>query len=308
MYSIGIIINPNAKRIRRSRENLPDLLRRIGGEYVRVFETPQIDDIKAVLTTIKNDGISIVAICGGDGTIHQVLTGIIHVWGRGNLPRVLILPCGTMNNVARTLSMKGKGPSVLERVIRKIRSGEELTTSIRFTMEVENRYCFLFGCGFTSHFLDAVYGGIEKGIIQNCRVIGTAVKDIITMPDGGPLFRPLRGKLAANGILLPFTSITGILAGTVEHIGMGFSPMPRGAEPGTFQAIVTGMGPRDILKNLNRLRTGRKIKHSLHWDIMGRHLLLKSIEPFRYTMDGDMYTSEGQLEVKLGPAITLIKA
>ena len=307
MNKIGIIINPNAKRIRRSRKNLTELLRSIGGATVTVEETSSIEEIPLKLQIFRRNRILVIAICGGDGTIHQVLTQIINIWGEKNIPDILILPLGTMNNVARTLGMRGKGPAVLKRLIKSLDSGKDLRTEVRYTMKIENRYCFLFGAGFTSHFLDAVYSGSEKGVVQNWKVIGGALKDIFTSPDGGPLFKPLEADITYNNVKVPFKRITGILSGTVEHIGMGFKPMPDATKPGSFQAIISGMKPGEFLKNLNRLRTGREIKHPMHINTCAKVLSIHASVPFRYTMDGDMYSCEGDLKVKLGPGINLVR-
>lgn len=307
MNKIGIIINPNAKRIRRSRKNITEVLRSIGSGTVTVEETSSIEDIPVKLRLFHKNKIPVIGICGGDGTIHQVLTQIIKIWGEKNIPAVLILPLGTMNNVARTLGMRGKGPAVLSRLVRSMHSGNDICTEIRYTMKIDGRYCFLFGAGFTSHFLDAVYSGSEKGVIQNWKVIGGAIKDIFTETDGGPLFRPLESDITYGKNKVPFRKITGILSGTVEHIGMGFSPMPEATRPGSFQAIISGMKPREFLKNLNKLRTGREIKHNLHLNVCTKDMIIHADEPFRYTMDGDMYSSEGDLNVVLGPGIRLVK-
>lgn len=307
MERIGIIINPNAKRIRRSKKNLPELFRKIGGNFTTVKETRSMDDIPSALADLRNEGCSYIGICGGDGTIHQVLTSVITIWGEGKTPPVLILPCGTMNNVARTLNMRGKGPAVLRRSVKLLSKGISLQTDHRYTIKINGRYCFLFGLGFTSNFLDAVYSGAEKGNLQNIKIILSTIAGILTDPDGGPLFKPLVSDVKYDNQSIPFKNITGILAGTVEHIGMGFSPMPKAVGNETFQSIVSGMKPREFLRNLARLKKGRNISHPFHVDACVHKMSIRADEKFRYTMDGDMYSCDGSLEVSIGPAVTLVK-
>jgi diacylglycerol kinase family enzyme len=48
------------------------------------------------------DGIGRIVIAGGDGTIHEAINGIAPHFDRVELA---ILPCGTANDLARTLEI-----------------------------------------------------------------------------------------------------------------------------------------------------------------------------------------------------------
>jgi hypothetical protein len=75
-------------------------------------------------------------------------------------------------------------------------------------------------------------------------VIFRAIRDAITKDPDSPLFKRLNAEVVADGAKLGFTEILGLLSGTVEHVGMGFSPMPRAIEKdGTFHLIVSGLTP-----------------------------------------------------------------
>jgi hypothetical protein len=52
-----------------------------------------------------------------------------------------------MDNVARTVSLKGKGPAILWRLVRALDAGEPVETHRRDTMAIDGRYGFLFGAG-----------------------------------------------------------------------------------------------------------------------------------------------------------------
>jgi len=55
--------------------------------------------------------------------------------------------------------------------------------------------------------------------------------------------------VAIEGSLLSEKSFTGILAGTVEYIGMWFSPLYRANEKsGTFHCFISSMRPLSLIK------------------------------------------------------------
>jgi len=93
-----VLVNPNA---RRGTSALDPVLARLeaGGIRCRVerFETPQ-----AVSTEIvaSRDGIDLVVVCGGDGTINSAARGVLET----GLP-MGIIPLGTANDLARTLGL-----------------------------------------------------------------------------------------------------------------------------------------------------------------------------------------------------------
>ncbi len=308
MKKIGIIVNPNAKRIRKMKTSPAETFRAIAGDYADIRETACVEDVQNIIKIFKDEKIPYIGICGGDGTIHGVVTDIVNVYDRDEIPPILILKCGTMNNVARTAGLKGSGPAALKRLVSAFKTDTAIRTVTRDTMKIGDKYCFLFGAGFTTNFLDAAYSGTEKGVVQNLKVIKRAITDSFKEVKADSMFNGLDAEIFCDGEILPFRNVTGILTGTVEHVGMGFSPMPDSIkEEGSFQAIICGMSPRDIVKNLFKLKSGKPIKNSLHINTLMSKLKIHNSVPFRYTMDGDLYDSSPELSVETGPAVRLIE-
>lgn len=307
MDSIGIIINPNAKSVKKSKKDLAGLLRDTGGSYADVRVTKSFDDTENCIRDFKNNRVSCIGITGGDGTIHQVLTKMIRIYSPGPPPPILILRGGTMDNVARTISLKRKGPEILRRFIKKIRTGADPELHYRDTMKIGDRYCFLFGAGLTSNFLDAAYDTDNKGFLKNSEVILRALREGIRDDGTSSLFRRLNASVTVDGITLPFTEILGMLSGTVEHVGMGFSPLSRAIEKnGTFHLIISGLRPLEGVKQIFRMKKGKPLKGEKNYDGLATRLEIASPAPFRYTMDGDLYDCPGKLLVETGPPVALI--
>lgn len=303
MKKIGIIINCNS-RIYKLGKSDPAIFEKIGKDNVVVRYTKSIDEITAVAKEFKKLKIDYIAPSGGDGTLHHVITQFSKVYKK-QLPPLLILKGGTMNNVATSIKLKGKAASILKRAITALETGEEFKTVIRNTMHINGSYCFLFGNGLTTDFLDTYYK-IGKSYTKLMQLIYTAIYQAFLNQDS-QLFRGFTGTIICDGNVMPFTHVLGILAGTVETIGFGFNPLYRANERrNSFHAIVCTLKPRELAKNVLKLKQGKSINHANYIDITLSSLEIITEKPFAYTMDGDLYHSEGKLKVTLGIPVQFI--
>jgi len=101
MERIGIIINPHAKKNRKMKINPADLYREIGGAHVEVRVTRSLDEVFTAAEEFRRMGISYLGVCGGDGTLHHVLSRFLHVYRGAELPTLVILKGGTMDTICR---------------------------------------------------------------------------------------------------------------------------------------------------------------------------------------------------------------
>jgi diacylglycerol kinase (ATP) len=99
---VALILNPAAKHFLdgvHSPEQIVEALRQVGINPQVELTTPTIGARQLAQKAVTR-GDSLVIAAGGDGTIEEVATGLIHT------PATLgILPLGTMNNLARALGI-----------------------------------------------------------------------------------------------------------------------------------------------------------------------------------------------------------
>jgi len=304
---ISVVINPNAKKFRTGRASF-ESYKKFESDCVSIITPATLQELKAVTDNMAEQKPDYICIAGGDGTLHVVLSSIINSFLPSPVPPVLILKEGTMDNVARTINLKGRGPQLLKRLIDAVNSNKEIEIHKRITMKINNMYCFLFGIGFITNFLREAYSGKEKGVISNLQVAMKSSLEAVTNRTKGKIFNAMNGDIYLNGNRIDINPIHGLLAGTVEHIGMGFSPMPGAAKKhGEFEVIIVGLKPAAIIMNLNRLRTGRAIKSDKYLKCHTKTIKINIESMYDYTMDGDIYQAEGELIVEIGPEIKLIK-
>ena len=307
MNKIHVILNPNAKKFRLHKSEL-DNYTRIKYEGLTIFQSGDIDELHENIKQVIDEKPDYICIGGGDGTIHVVLTELINAYMPLKIPPVLILKEGTMDNIARSIHLEGHGDEILARMITALKKSRDVQIFRRDTIEINNRYCFLFGLGFITNFLKLVYSGGEKGTLRNTYIGAKTVVEALLNITEGEVFTHMDLIIDADGRRIQINPVTGLLAGTVEHIGMGFSPLIEASVvPGKFQSIILGMEPRHILFNISKLKHGDKISESGYANFHSSLMTLRYDGEFEYTMDGDIYSAGNELVIKSGPAIDLVK-
>lgn len=304
---IGIIINPNAKKIKKMKSDPVALYSGIGKGLVDARITKNTEDIRKAAQDFKKQKTEYLAISGGDGTIHYVLTEFIKVYKSEKLPPVLILRDGTMNNIARSIKLKGKGTRLLQKLVNAINNGNKVQTKYRDTIKADGRYCFLFGFGLTTNYL-RLYDGEGGGPAAAVKVLAMGVKEAITGKGSDGLFKRVNATITIDGKKkLWFDSFIGVFAATVSTLNIGFAPTSRAYDrDGTFHVIASGITPGEIVPKLNKLRKGIAIKHSDHYDNIASSMMIESRESFEYVMDGDIYECGGNMEVVMGPGVDFV--
>ncbi|MCX7680266.1 MAG: acylglycerol kinase family protein [Spirochaetes bacterium] len=307
MAKIGIIINPHAKKNKKMKQNLADLFHAIGGNLVEVRVTQSLDEIFTVAEEFQKKNIDYLAVCGGDGTLHHVLSRFILVYRTKDIPPLVILKGGTMDTISRSINLKGKGPDILKRLVDTIIRRIPIRMHYRNTMKIGDKYGFLFGLGITSNFLVEYYRGGNTGPWKAIKVtIGGIIKGIFHTNAG--LFKRLSATVTIDGNELPFKDYLGILAATVENIGIGFRTLSRAYEKEyAFHVLASAMKPIDIVPRIWYLKTGKKINHPLHFDDVASTILIRGPRTFQYMVDGDLYEATDELKVEAGPRVRIVE-
>jgi len=179
---VGLLINPHS-RVNR-REALTQKMRDCLGSD-SVVQTQGLDELPGALDRLLRERRhNVLAICGGDGTIHHTLNALVKYIQAPSLgesvprrlPKILLLRGGTMNILAHAL---GTGTKPLQSLrafnqyVRARRLHELPTRDIPFlhihTSEFEERYGFVFGSDLTVAALELYeveLGGGYRGLMR----------------------------------------------------------------------------------------------------------------------------------------------
>jgi len=311
MAGIGIVSNPRALRNRQHPEAAARLARLLGDAgMVRQAETPEA--LSRALADLQAAGVDLLAVHGGDGTLHRVVTALSREWA-GPWPRLLPLRGGAMNTVATAHGHRAAPEAALHKALARRAAGLPPPTVERDLLRVtaadegEARVGFLFGTGIAVAFLEAWYA---TGHATAGRALLLLLRTALSAAVGGRLaaaltrLEPLR--VAADGEEWPADAYLSVVAGAIPEIGFGFAPLGRcGEQPGFFHAVgVTGSATQLALR-MPAVYLGRPWRRPLAVDAVARSLLVEGRE-VRYTVDGDLFTAPRALSVAAGPVAEVV--
>ena len=181
---LGVISNPRSGGNRRGIAAVRRIL--AGRPRTCHFETTAASEVGPVLDELAAGKINVLAVNGGDGTIHAVLTEIFR--RPGPPPLLAILRSGTTSMIAGDVGLRGSRESALRRLLAWADKG-------RFTPGVVERSVLRVDGALDQRTLYGMFFGMA-GICRGIRFCHTRVYT-----------RGLGGELAAGVTLLRFLAL-----------------------------------------------------------------------------------------------------
>jgi diacylglycerol kinase (ATP) len=310
---IGLIINVRA----HANQHVPDRPRhliRLIGAHDHVATTRSLDDLDGACRQLARDQPEIVAISGGDGTLHQTLTALIRSYGGQALPVIAILRGGAMNIVAESLGIHGDPVELLRALLQLRRRGlapARLETFEHGLLQVGDRYGFMFGAGVIHDFLKAYYATGRPSPLTAARLLlRAAASTLIGGPLSKQLYHPFHARVVADELAWSRERFVALCAATIEQIGLGFRPFYRWRErPDGFAVLGIETTPLGLLRELPRVKAGKPIRRNKVSDAVAREVALTPTDPreLGYMIDGDLYTTDRTLTITRGPTLKFVR-
>jgi diacylglycerol kinase family enzyme len=309
---IGLILNPRAKQTLADPE-LGDRLARILGDEGVVRRAASLDELRRVVEEFKHLGIELVAVAGGDGTNHVTISGLVEAYVGAKLPYFGMLRSGTMNTVANSFGIPRKKPEVLLERCKRAYLGRALTP-MRFVepnvLRVGSHYGFIFGTGCIYGFIAEYNEREDRSAGWAAQVLGRAIASAAV---GGATIKRVAQRWSGtvrfdDGSCFPDRDYLTIGASTCGQIGLGFKPFYRAGElPDRFHVLGITTTALGFIRGLPRVWTGRTLGGEKTYErVTDRMVLEPRGDGVAYMLDGDVYVSEGPLEVASGPRIRIV--
>ena len=307
-------------RQNRRDPGLADRLRLQLGDRGTVYKAGDAASLVTAIEGVLADPVDVLAINGGDGTVHVVLTALLNrvgAAGWGGLPLIQILPGGTMNTVSGSYGVRGRrfggygqGPEAWLAALLGYRTPAEVPAVRRGVLEVRSgpagaQYGFLFGNGLMSNFLELYYEGSEPTPLK---ALGILARGVLSAVVGGPtirrLMRPVQVQVDADGVAWPYAEYLCVAAGTTEDVGFGFRAFfdaPR--NPGRMHALGIACSALRLVLDLPRIWLARPLSASNIEQSTPRTLRLHASGAQMYMIDGDFHRAGPELTVAVGPEL-----
>lgn len=308
MPGIGLISNPFSKKNRKKPERLEEIKKLIPDKSFAKFPT-SYEEMDLALELFKRKNIDILAINGGDGTIHVAITHLIKIYGDHPLPKIAVLKGGTMNMVATDIKVKGDTLQILKNLAEKYKKKEPYKIVTRRLLKVGENYGFIFGNGVVCSFMDIYHKGGDPSPWVAAKSLGVAVRSIILRDRlYNKLFKAFNAEVIADKFSFGHKPYIAVLISSLNEIGLGFKLLHRNQTAGDalhMTALLDGSKVR-IISQLGRVWFGRSIPPTMGDDTIATNFYIKSDKPFKYTIDGDFYNSAGHLLVQTVNSVDLI--
>ncbi|MFP4446392.1 MAG: diacylglycerol/lipid kinase family protein [Desulfosudaceae bacterium] len=308
MGGIGVVFNPYAGKNRR-HPWLEEKLKAILGDHGLFVRTDNHETLAQAARDFLDKGIDIIAVSGGDGTLHQVLSAVVNQYGERPLPQFGFLRSGTMNTVSNSIKIKGKPTTILTDIVNAYQAGRPLATFDQQLMRVNDKYGFLTGAGVIASFLQVYYSARKPGPVHAagmvCRMIISAT---FRTAYNSRIFYPIRCRLTVDGRRLEPEQILFVLGCTVKELGLGFKPTFRAYDqPGHFHLLAGSMSPANLVPKVPALWLGRDVTHPrLYHNGLTAETVLEPLETIPWMIDGDIYTTDQPLVFSAGPSVPVI--
>jgi diacylglycerol kinase (ATP) len=302
-------VNPRSRANRRNPRIASEFQALLGADG-RVVAPATLDDLDTAAAALREAPPTVIAVHGGDGTLHKVVTALARKFGDHPLPPIAILGGGTMNVVSASLHLREQAIPFVKQLVETVRSGAELQTVRRRCLKIGEFFGFIFGNGLLANFLGEYYGtgkyGPSRAVLLLLRALGSALI-------GGrfikKLFRRWEGTLEIDGRVLERTSFVGVGAATVREVGMGFKLNHRADDdPERFGFLAIHARPVALIPDFVSVYAGRGIAPSHAMSAVASELrVIPKDGAMSYTIDGDLYRSEGPLTISIGPPIHFVR-
>lgn len=255
---IAVISNPRSHRNRHRPLVIP--------EGIRVIEPETRPELRRVLGELSNDGVELIIVAGGDGTVRDVLTCGADLW-HGAMPDIGVLPCGKTNALAIDLGIPDDA-DVCDLVTgwHNGRTVERSAIEISRPDEGKPVLGFLFGAGVFVDATELAQKTHRWGAVNNLAVALSIAGAVFTTVFGGSRSSWRRGKQMAirygagarphHGAALDSAGARFIfLATTLERLPAAaavFAKQRRG-----LKSIVVDAPPRQFLRNFIQVMRGK---------------------------------------------------
>jgi hypothetical protein len=187
----------------RNDTQVARLLSHLGGRRdIAHVETSSAEAVPEALSELERQGVELLVVNGGDGTLQHVLTEILGGDGfEGRVPLLAVLRGGRTNMTALDLGTGRDPVRAMARLIEAARKGdvqrrvlERRVLRVQYGPMREVRYGMFFGAGVIHRGIELVHRvfpkGRSQGVFGAAAVTGTLLARMALLGDSGGVLTP----------------------------------------------------------------------------------------------------------------------
>lgn len=303
MTRIAVIRNPKSHG---NRMNPPGPT----PDGVRLAEPFGRDALRTVLEDFAREGLDLLVIDGGDGTVRDVISLLPHTFGE-DLPLLAVLPSGKTNVLA--IDLGAQRDWRLEEALNAARRAEPRIKErppLRISWTDSHRPClqgFFFGVGAPVKATNLSQKVHKVGFFHNLAVAVTIFTATFGALFGGARDEWREGvpaRLSLDGEAQPGEERFAVVATALKRLPFGLKPF--GAPREGLKVLDVDAPPRKLLKALPMVLSGKaepKLESMGYRRRDAQNVALAGCAPF--VLDGEVFEG-GELVITLGPALRFL--
>lgn len=275
-----LIVNPKSGRAKMKNELLSVVeIFSNDGYLVSVYPTKSQGDATKKIATLKQDEFDIIVVCGGDGTLNEVITGLMNSDIKCGLGYI---PSGTLNEWSSGLSISRN----VKQAAKDILTGKIISLDIgRF----DDRY-FSYTASFGA-FTEASYSAPQevKNVLGQAAYFFEGIKSLANI-------KPIHLKFIIDGKELEDDYLFGAVSNSMSVGGIvKFSDATVKLNDGKFEVLLIKKPAnltvlQSIIDGILRRDLNRDGIEFLH----AEKVTVLSASPVSWTLDGEF--AEGKEE------------
>jgi diacylglycerol kinase (ATP) len=283
--ALRIILNPEAGGLRRR----PGLVRSLEERHGRTLVTTEAPGHATELARrARSEGCRTVIAAGGDGTIHEVVNGLVDLppgdrgagtrtTSRDETPRLGILPFGTGNDLARALEL----PLDPETALRRLRDSRVRPIDLVVLENGSREYLVNFAIG-------GFGGDVSEHITEERRsrwggliYLRAALAEISELGHH-------RVEIRLDEEVLGPLEALAVIVGNGRYLGNGIPATPTASlDDGLLDVvIVPDRGRLRLPMIVGRVLTGRHLDHPGFLFRRSRNVAIRAEPPLPFNADG----------------------
>ena len=300
---IGVISNPLSGGNRKGLQPVERMLADHRQALHRRAVHPQ--QVEAAIRDFAGQGVDLVAVNGGDGTVHAVLTALFTTEWPGQVPFLALLRAGTANMIARDVGLPGSRLQALSRLLGWAYAGRGAASLVKrpvLRLEWEKGGEPMFGMFFGAGW---IYEGIQfcltrvhtKGVGGELAAGLTLVRFLLAALRGDRRIAPPAPiRVGLEGTAMQDMEVLALLVTTLERLFLGMRPY-WGTEGGPLHFTAIRSDVAHLLRAAPSLIRGKRSRWASPRDGYLSHNLrdLRLSLQSGFTLDGQLYQSDPQL-------------
>jgi diacylglycerol kinase family enzyme len=251
-----------------------------------------------------------VVIVGGDGSLMRILSELYRAYGGSPLPRITLVPAGTVNLAAKQWEIRGKPEVLLERALEKLATQVVSRPSLKVQIDGQPYVAFTVGTGLVSHFFEAYEEHEKRGARVASEIFfRTFFGAFLGSPYARRILAPVNTTLTLGKREFGEQGLTLLVSSVFRDVGLGLKPTYRASTvPGQLHLVASTLPARRLGPLALRVLQGKPLHQEPKFpeviDCLTEQFGLSLAETTKIVLDGDTIRAR-HITVQPGPMLSV---